>query len=436
MENRCVKKEQFKHKILEKILTKRIVLVGTGKESANFYNNYSGMINIEIITANYFLSNALESFCLTNRTEPRKLNELKIEKDTDYFYIIAIDYDVSFLTVSFQIEELGLVYGNDYIDYSIAEAILSEKKILITAGDCLLDAISIGLNYFQDFKERYYIKHFYNLGRSKYFNKLYYRMAKICDFYVMNRHLMDPYQFYFKEEELPEDCQTIFIATPEFRGYCPQTPKKESIVNKYHIFPHDGYPVGFVMREDMNINKVIDSEEKVDMKSLIGRLKDENFYSRDYVLRNYNISVNILRHAEKDCDIKISDYFINNMSTKKTAKEYSHYQNDLILEMCRRLIEYLEPNWDSGKNKIPEVKDDILPFTEMPVYPCVAKHLGLNDITEETKYKIRTYKGKDYFVNPYTYNKVFYGIEELSFSEYIERYYEYCVAAKKLMKVW
>ena len=190
------------------------------------------------------------------------------------------------------------------------------------------------------------------------------------------------------------------------------------------------------MREDMNINRAIDSEEKVDVELLIRRLKDENFYSRDYVLRNYNVSVNILRHAEKDCDIKISDYFINNVSTKKTAKEYSHYQNDLILEMCRRLIEYLEPNWDSEKYKVLEVKDDISPFTEMPVYPCVARHLGLNDITDETKYKIRTYKGKDFFVNPYTYNKVYYGIEELSFAEYIERYYEYCVAAKKLMKVW
>lgn len=261
-------------------------------------------------------------------------------------------------------------------------------------------------------------------------------MAKICDFYVMNRHLMDPYKFYFEKEELPGDCQIIFIATPEFRGYWPQTPKKESVVNKYHIFPHDGYPVGFVMREDMNINRAIDSEEKVDVELLIRRLKDENFYSRDYVLRNYNVSVNILRHAEKDCDIKISDYFINNVSTKKTAKEYSHYQNDLILEMCRRLIEYLEPNWDSEKYKVLEVKDDISPFTEMPVYPCVARHLGLNDITDETKYKIRTYKGKDFFVNPYTYNKVYYGIEELSFAEYIERYYEYCVAAKKLMKVW
>jgi hypothetical protein len=436
MENRCIEKEKFKQEILKKLLTKRIVLVGTGKESADFYNNYIGMINIEIITANYFLTNALDRFCLKDNIETRKIDELKIEKNTDCFYIIAIGYDVSFLTVSFQLEELGLIYGEDYIDYSMAEAILSNKKILVTAGDCLLDAISIGLNYFADFKEKYYIKHFYNLGRSKFFNKIYYRMAKICDFYVMNRHLMDPYKFYFEKEELPGDCQIIFIATPEFRGYWPQTPKKESVVNKYHIFPHDGYPVGFVMREDMNINRAIDSEEKVDVELLIRRLKDENFYSRDYVLRNYNVSVNILRHAEKDCDIKISDYFINNVSTKKTAKEYSHYQNDLILEMCRRLIEYLEPNWDSEKYKVLEVKDDISPFTEMPVYPCVARHLGLNDITDETKYKIRTYKGKDFFVNPYTYNKVYYGIEELSFAEYIERYYEYCVAAKKLMKVW
>ena len=60
---------------------------------------------------------------------------------------------------------------------------------------------------------------------------------------------------------------------------------------------------------------------------------------------------------------------------------------------------------------------------------------SLNSLTSVINLKLLG-KGKDFFVNPYTYNKVYYGIEELSFAEYIERYYEYCVAAKKLMKVW
>ena len=436
MENQRIEKEKYKQEILNSLLNKKVVLVGTGTESADFYNSYCNLLNIDMITANYFLTDALEKFHLKSEVEAKKINELKIGGNSDYFYIIAIAYDVSYLAVSFQLEELGLLYGKDYIDYSIAEAILCGKKILITVGDCLLDAISIGLNYFDTFKEKYYIKHFYNLGRSKFFNKIYYRMAKICDFYVMNRHLMDPYRFYFKKEELPKDSEIIFIATPEFRGYWPQTPKKESVVNKYHIFPHDGYPVGFVMREDMNINSVIDNKEKIDIKSLIRRLQDENFYSREQVIKNYNISINVLKHAEKDCHIKISDYFINNISTKKTAKEYSHYQNDLILEICRRLIVYLEPNLCKEEYVNTEVKNDILPFTEMPVYPSVARYLKLDYITEKTKYKIRTYKGNDFFVNPYTFNKVYYGIEELTFAEYIERYYEYCMAAKKLMKVW
>ncbi|MCI8830500.1 MAG: hypothetical protein HFG43_05860 [Lachnospiraceae bacterium] len=436
MENESLEKERLKQKIRNKLLNKRIVLVGTGKESANFYNNYGDRLKIEIITANYFLGKALEEYNFIGGVETKKISELDPKKNSDYFYIIAIAYDVSYLTVSFQLEEMGLSYGEDFIDYNIAEAILSDKKILITAGDCLLDAIAIGLDYYTAFKEKYYVKHFWNLGRSKFFNKLYYRMAKICDFYVMNRHLIDPYNFYFEKDELPKDSQIILIATPEFRGYWPQTPKKESVVNKYHIFPHDGHPVGFVMREDMNINSVIDNDEKIDIKSLICRLQDENFYSREYVIRNYDVSINILKHAERDCDVKISDYFIDNMSAKKTAKEYSHYQNALILEICRRLVEYLEPNQHREKDLELKVKGDILPFTEMPIYPCVAKYLGLNEITENTKYKIRTYKGSDFFVDPYTYNKVYYGIEELTFAEYVERYYEYCMTAKKLMKVW
>lgn len=436
MEIEYIEKEQYKQKIKDNLLSKKIVLVGTGKESADFYNSHSDRIKIEVITANYFLANALEGYNFTSVVEIKKISELKPQKNSDYFYIIAIAYDVSYLAVSFQLEEMGLSYGADYIDYNVAEAILSEKKILITVGDCLLDAMATGLDYYTAFKEKYYVKHFWNLGRSKFFNKLYYRMAKICDFYVMNRHLMDPHGFYFKQEELSRDSQIVLIATPEFRGYWPQTPKSESVVNKYHVFPHNGHPVGFTMREDMNINSAIENDEKIDIKSLICRLQDENFYSREQVLRNYDVSINILKHAEKGCDVKISDYFIDNNSVKKTVKEYSHYQNALILELCQRLIEYLEPNWSREEGIELKVKKDILPFTEMPVYPSVAKHLGLNEITEDTKYKIRTYKGSDFFVDPYTYYKVYYGIEELTFAEYIERYYEYCMNAKKLMKVW
>ena len=55
MENESLEKERLKQKIRNKLLNKRIVLVGTGKESANFYNNYGDRLKIEIITANYFL---------------------------------------------------------------------------------------------------------------------------------------------------------------------------------------------------------------------------------------------------------------------------------------------------------------------------------------------------------------------------------------------
>ena len=142
MENESLEKERLKQKIRNKLLNKRIVLVGTGKESANFYNNYGDRLKIEIITANYFLGKALEEYNFIGGVETKKISELDPKKNSDYFYIIAIAYDVSYLTVSFQLEEMGLSYGEDFIDYNIAEAILSDKKILITAGDCLLDARS------------------------------------------------------------------------------------------------------------------------------------------------------------------------------------------------------------------------------------------------------------------------------------------------------
>lgn len=431
-----MEKNVFKRQILEKLLNKKIVLVGAGAEAAGFYNQFSSIINIEVITANYFVKDSLSRFKLKREVITKTISELEVFNCEDYFYIIAIDFDVSCIAVEFQLEEQGLLYGSNYVYHTVATPILSEKKILLTAGDCLLDAIATGLSYFDSFTKKYYVRHYFYLGKSKYFNKMYYRLAQICDLYVMNRHMINPYGFYFDREELPQDCQVIYMATPEFRGYWPQTPIKESTVNRYHIFPHDLHPVDFVMREDMNINKAIESNGEVDVEELVCKLRDENFYSREYVLKNYDKSINVIKHAEEKCDIKISDYFMNNVSTKKTAKEYSHYQNDLILEMCRRLIAYLEPNLAENVQTDLQIADDILPFTEMPVYPSVAKHLNLSYIEDKTKYKIRTYQGDSSLVDPYTFCKVYYGIEELTFSEYIRRYYDYCMAAKSLMEVW
>ena len=60
MENQRIEKEKYKQEILNSLLNKKVVLVGTGTESADFYNSYCNLLNIDMITANYFLTDALE----------------------------------------------------------------------------------------------------------------------------------------------------------------------------------------------------------------------------------------------------------------------------------------------------------------------------------------------------------------------------------------
>lgn len=433
MEDKWLRLEpkQFKSEILNRLEKKKIIIWGTGDEGAHFYNAYVDKINVVGLTANYILDTSLSKFEIRDDVMVKRISELMNNESQDYYYVIAIDYDISYLAVEYQLEQMGLSYGENFVDSVMADAILSQKQIVITAGDCLLDAVAQGMKSFEKVKDKYFIHHFYYMGRSKYFNKIYFRMSKICDVYIMNRHLDNPSDFYFDEGTLGKQCRIIYVATPEFKGYWPQTPIKEAVVNPYHILPHDGHPVDFTMREDININIAVEANEDVD--ELVKRLLDDEFYTREQVMRNYDISIKMLMHAEQGCDVSISDFFLSKAKELWLSKDYSHYQDVLILELCRRILSCLEEN---TCNDLPMIGYTLLPFTEMPIYPSVIKHLGLKFVSEETKYQIRTYQGDKYLIDPYTNCKAYYQIEEVSFEQYIRRYYRYCITSKKLMEVW
>lgn len=421
--------KQFKSELLEHLENKKIVIWGTGDEGARFYNEYCDVINIIGLTANYTLDTSLSKFKTGSSTLVKNISEFE-QNIRDYYFVISIDYDINYLAVEYQLEQLGLKYGENFVDSLMADAILSRKKIVVTAGDCLLDALTQGLGMFDAIREKYYIHHFYYLGRSKYFNKLYFRMSQICDVYIMNRHMDNPSDFYFEPDMLGKHCRLLYVATPEFKGYWPQTPLKEANINPFHIAPY-GRPVDFTMREDVNITKAIKAHQNVD--ELVKRLLDDKFYTREQVLRNYDVSIKMIQHAEEGCDVSISDFFMSNAKEKWLAKDYSHYQNILILELCRRILVCLGEKTDYD---ISMSKNVLLPFTEMPIYPSVSKALELKFVSETTKYQIRTYQGNQYSIDPYTNCKAYYSIEEMTFEEYIRRYYQYCVSTKQLMEVW
>ncbi len=419
---------EWKKRVFQNMISNKIVLFGAGDEAKRFYSLYKDKVDIIGITANYVMPNMKIEEEIGIKVTPFDKEVLK-----DCFVVVAIDFDASYIAVERQLSILGLEYGVNFIDSIMADALLAEKKILVTAGDCLIDAVSNTLCKNRKFSEIFYVRHFYFLGRSKYYNVIYYRMCMVCDVYMLNYHYSDTANFYFEKGDLPEDGQVVYVTTPEFHGYWPQTPKKESLVNKYHVSVH-GRPVDFTMRIDTNINKAI--EDNISVEVLIEQLCDENYYSEEVVLDNYNASINAIKHMDEKCDIKLADYFVEQGRDKWLTKEYSHYQNCLLREISERLIKYLGYDECLQDGCWEELEEDILPFTEMPIYPSVAKILGLKFVNKDTKYKIRTYQGNGSLIDPYTYNKAYYGIEEVSFEEYIRRYYDYCTTARHLMEVW
>lgn len=95
-------------------------------------------------------------------------------------------------------------------------------------------------------------------------------------------------------------------------------------------------------------------------------------YSEEHIRQEFERKVNAALEREKNWDVKIMDYVLENYKRKKLFYDHVHLSNDVIKQYCIGIFDILHIDCQS----IGEINAE-LSVHEQPVYPCVIQALGL-----------------------------------------------------------
>ncbi len=196
---------------------------------------------------------------------------------------------------------------------------------------------------------------------------------------------------------LKKSCLRVSYINAYFAGYYPQLSKSRCMARvgrlNRPLIPHGDYILNMMIENNMSPKTIW---EKFDSDQLI---------AEDVILKNFTVSINELKDREKNCDVKISDYILENYRDKLLFYTMNHPCNELLKEICVRLMNSISINLykeDIDDSNIAENDAEIL-----ILYPCVKKTLKLNFEQKECRCAVAFKEKSDRY-------------------EYISKYQEFC----------
>lgn len=398
--------------VIRKISACDVVLFGAGYRAHQFYNSYKNVLNI--------------IFCISNNVKERKCSfddgrQLKVEKPSEVlanktkniFFIICAD---AYLEIESQLISYGMIAGEDYIHYELFNLLMTDKKIAVLYGVCYMRPICQCLKKSSDFYKEY--EAFYWLSYKTITSAehmLLLCLLRVCDLYVYNPSISRQERVVAEGylSILPENCVRVTLPSVGAEAYHPQAIRTENQGNIYSIVPAESAYGPFTC-QDWYINQMIDNGTKLaEVKKAV---KDEGFLRPDWVKENYETQIRKIELQECISDIKICDYLTYYHKKKRLFLDGSHISNEPICEVANRLLEKLGY---TPLSYVDEADTMLIYASEIPVYPSVIKGLQLSVYeNDEPMYRLFTFQG----------------YQRVTFDEYIEQYYDYCVHMKRYIE--
>lgn len=409
--------EEIKILIQSKLKSSNLILWGYNEKAKLFFSDYKDIYQIKA--------------CVTEQKEhpdyfddTRKIPVISWDKyemdENDYILIFAAPY----VHIENQILASGLKIFEEYVDSSVVNVILSNKKVAIMAGNCQTGAICDFLQEVKGFTDEYMLLRFRtHYWKSRWSVKFLCYIKNLCDLYICMQHETDDIMFY-GTDELPENCKIITIPSALTRLYWPQmgigwrSAKNEYFLKWMATNGHGPFEYG-----DTNLNEMIRKGTPVD--EIIKRLTSEDFYSKEQVKRHIEMTMRTLEYEEDRCDIKLLPYIRENYQEKMLYRDMGHMQSCLIWEAVKLILKYLhmdpaEAEEMERKKSNPNCRNYEGHCTEFPVYPSVAKHMGLKWYREDMLYDVTFYNGR----------------KKMTFEQYISAYIDICSKQKQIFEEW
>lgn len=389
------------------IASKEIILFGAGNYARQFYREFHGRLHIAYCLSNntkeeVFLVDGKE-ICPVQRADTAMISESQL----------VILCAACYREMEAQMRDKGYRNGVHYIDSQLVYFLFSDRKIAIFYGVCYMRALYSCMVASTDFSRKYaafYWLDYRRLAPEEY--ELYSFLLPLCDLFVYTVNISFEKsrrnQSYLSR--LPGKCKKVSIPLIPFNGYHPRTEGTVGEENPYSVVSIKTYYGSFII-PDTNVNQFIKEGKAYD--EIVKTIGDPDFYSKSWLEENFAGEVRKLRFAERLSDIKIVDYVLEKHGKERLFLNETHISNPVVIELAGRILSQIGLKRDLPVDKLRE--KCLLYTTEVPLYPSVIEHLDLEVYKRNPTYRLFTF-GREM---------------DVTFEEYIRRYYEYSSSMKK-----
>lgn len=321
--------------------------------------------------------------------------ELPDESNVRQYFIVVCMNGENYLEVAEQLKSYGLKELRDFCPSGAMG-----KKIVLLHGNCHVRVLKQYMISSELFRSQYYI---YPTPPVQCFGGGYIDEDVLggCDVFIHQDIRKDnPYGEQVSDEytvsRLNSKCKNITIPNlyRNFgKAFFPQEAWNKSNRQNRNI-AKGMFPYG-----DANVAKLVEQGIR-DRDEIIGFLKG-HVYSKEFIQERFEFYKEAILERQKNWDIKIMDYILNNYKSCKLFYDTEHPCNNVIKEICKGVFELL----DIDCRSIKEVDANLGEYEEA-VYPCVMEALGLawdEKNIRENKFKLQQKMDFDEYYKEYLY---------------------------------
>lgn len=283
-------------------------------------------------------------------------------------YFILVSSPAFYDEIKKQLEGYGL---REFEDFIIGMSY--NKKLAVVNANCYREVICRYLNSSRQFQEKYYIyytKPVFEAGQEG----LREDVLCQCDLFIHQDIREDNLYGYRVSDKyartlLKGDCVDVTIPNMVGMG---QAFFIQNCNSKYVKNIHEGInlPFGMFPYGDSIIDKMLENGRS--SKEILDYFKSGTAFDKEEIIENFTNVIAKFREREKNWDIKIIDYIMENYKTRKVFYDAKHPTNLVMYQIAIKLLDYIGIEGDDISCPIN------LGGYETPIYPEVKEVLGLN----------------------------------------------------------
>lgn len=407
------------------IRERKIMLYGTNDDVVSFLEKYHDRLNIQGVLVEHRDEYRIQPYRKWN------LDAIMFENaDIAKEHLIVICCPGKFGSLSKRLGYMGREEYKDFVSMELVDTLLYGKKLMVCMGTHLMQQISNVLESSVPFKQQYSVICYRECELlHPYMNRIieYKHVGKYCDVYIRSACEKDKFMLKILDSELlNQECQVIKVADFGFGGYYPQLTNDRDCISRYLLRGHhrlpQSYEIWAMSRTDKEIVNLC--KQGVEINAIQTKIMADNYFDSEYIETHFMHELERFKQLEEGLDITLSAY-IESHKRKALCRNLNEWNEPLISYVIEKISERIAlPDLELSKQQ----REDIIENcsgSEIFIYPCVKKVLGMEEDSDKKEYKVVTYyqerymKLEEYVVYMITY--LYKAIDLIQFSKMEEK---------------